>query len=59
MWKVFIINANGSKKMIYNDRWAPTIDSMDIAYAVRGKRYKVLNPQGKDVTSSFPYGEET
>jgi hypothetical protein len=58
MWKVFIIE-NGKEKMIYRSRWMPTTDDMAVVAAVRGKKYKVLSPHGKDVTSSFNYGEET
>lgn len=58
MWKVFVIE-NGKERLVYNGRWMPTIDDMSVVDEVRGKTYKVLNPAGKDVTSSFRYGEET
>lgn len=59
MWKVFIVNADGSLRQIYSGRYTPTIDDMAIVRAVQGKKYKVLNPQGKDVTEHFPYGTPT
>jgi hypothetical protein len=58
MWKVYIIE-KGKEKLIYNDRWAPTIDNMSVVAKVRGKTYKVVSPEGKDVTQHFPYGMET
>ncbi len=58
MWKVFIIE-NGVEKLIYKSRWMPTVDDMSVVAKVRGKKYKVISPTGKDVTSGFPYGIET
>ena len=58
MWKVFVLE-NGKEKLIYNNRWMPTIDDMSVVAKVRGKKYKVLSPNGKDVTSNFPYGMPT
>lgn len=58
MWKVYIVE-NGKEKLIYNNRWMPTTDDMAVVDKVRGKKYKVVSPQGKDVTASFPYGIET
>jgi hypothetical protein len=58
MWKVYVLE-NGKEKCIYNSRWTPTIDDMSVVAAVRGKVYKVINPQGKDVTKYFPYGTPT
>jgi hypothetical protein len=59
MWKVFIIKADGSEKLIYHKRWMPTTDDMAVVSAVRGKKYKVVSPAGEDVTRHFRYGEET
>lgn len=58
MWKVYVIE-DGKEKLVYNDRWCPTIDNMSVVAKVRGKKYKVVSPQGKDVTTSFRYGMET
>ena len=58
MWQVFVIEG-GKEKRIYNNRYMPTCDDMSVVAAVRGKKYRVVSPQGKDVTSSFPYGIET
>ena len=58
LWKVLVIEG-AKEKLIYHDRWMPTIDDMSVVAKVRGKKYKVLSPAGKDVTSSFPYGIET
>lgn len=58
MWKVYVIE-NGKEKLIYNSRWTPTIDDMSLVSKVRGKKYKVITPDGKDATDSFPYGSPT
>ncbi len=58
MWKVYVIE-NGKEKLVYHDRWMPTIDDMSVVAKVRGKTYKVISPEGKDVTSHFPYGTPT
>lgn len=59
MWQVLVIQKNGKEKRVYHGRWTPTCDDMAVVAAVRGKKYKVLDPQGKDVTQFFPYGIET
>jgi hypothetical protein len=58
MWKVYVIE-DKKEKLVYNNRWMPTIDNMEVVSKVRGKKYKVVSPEGKDVTSSFPYGTPT
>lgn len=58
MWKVFTIE-NGKEKLIYHKQWMPTTDDMSVVAKVRGKKYKVVAPDGRDVTGSFHYGEET
>lgn len=58
MWKVFIVE-NGREKLIYHKKWMPTTDDMSVVAKVRGKKYKVLTPDGRDVTGSFNYGEPT
>lgn len=58
LWKVYIIE-DTAEKLIYHNRWMPTIDDMAVVAAVRGKKYKVLSPEGKDVTEHFRYGTPT
>lgn len=57
-WRVYTI-VDGKETLVYRDRWMPTVDDMDVVSKVRGKKYKVLNPQGKDVTECFAYGTPT
>lgn len=66
MWKVYILENDASESLglpvwhcVYFDRWMPTCDNMELVSRVAGKTYRVLNPTGKDVTESFPYGVET
>ncbi len=58
MWKVYIME-DGEWKLVYRDRWSPTIDNGNVVAKVRGKLYKVISPRGEDCTRSFPYGTPT
>jgi hypothetical protein len=64
-WKVYVVeesSADGgptSSRLVYSDRWMPTIDNMAIVSAVRGRKYRVVAPDGTDKTHLFPYGTPT